>query len=495
METQPPSLPRLGVALRRGMTGAEMPDSDKKPERILFVTGRLAEPSLRRVLADMSDPASGPVFDVAVLGISVAALMHVDWVRQKLVLPGEFDRVILPGWCQGDVEDLSLHFGVPFERGPKDLFDLPAWFSGRAREPADLSAWDIEIVAEINHAPRMSEQDIVRLARRFAAHGADVIDIGCIPGESWSGVGEVVRRLRDDGLRVSVDSFDRAEVESAVRAGASLVFSGNSSNVEWVGQLGVEVVVVPDEIRRVESLEPTMDRLTELKCPFRIDPILEPIGFGFAASLGRYYEVRARWPEVPMLMGTGNVTELTEADTAGMNVLLAALCQELGIFSVLTTEVIPWACSVVRELDVARRLVRYAVERQVLPKHVDSRLVMLHDPRVNSPGEAELAELAARLRDPGFRVFVEGGEIHLMNRDGYWRGRDPFEVFDQVLAACDLDPAHAFYLGYELSKAVTAITLEKQYTQDQALRWGLLTIPEVSAHARRRAERGGAAGQ
>jgi hypothetical protein len=45
-----------------------------------------------------------------------------------------------------------------------------------------------------------------------------------------------------------------------------------------------------------------------------------------------------------------------------------------------------------------------------------------------------------------------------------------------------VDPSHAFYLGYEMAKAVTALTLGKNYTQDQALRWGFLSVPETSAH-------------
>jgi dihydropteroate synthase len=187
-----------------------------------------------------------------------------------------------------------------------------------------------------------------------------------------------------------------------------------------------------------------------------------------------------------MLMGIGNVTELTEADTAGMNILLAAVCQELRIFSVLTTEVINWARSAVREFDFARRLIRHSVANSVLPKHLDSSLVMLRDARVNSLGEAGLEQLAAQLKDPGFRIFVEGDEIHLMNRDGHWRGTDAFELFDEALAVNDIDASHAFYLGYEMAKAVTAMTLGKQYNQDQALRWGMLTVPEVSAHERRK---------
>jgi dihydropteroate synthase len=169
-----------------------------------------------------------------------------------------------------------------------------------------------------------------------------------------------------------------------------------------------------------------------------------------------------------------------------VNVLLAAICQELGIRSVLTTEVINWARSAVREFDIARRLVHYSVQHRVLPKHVDSQLVMLRDPRRTDRAPEELAELAARLQDPNFRIFVERGEMHLMNRNGHWRGTDPYELFEQAVAQSGpLDAAHAFYLGYELSKAMTALTLGKQYTQDQALSWGFLTMSEVSAVERR----------
>ena len=76
--------------------------------------------------------------------------------------------------------------------------------------------------------------------------------------------------------------------------------------------------------------------------PFRVDPVLEPIAFGFADSLGRYLQIRKGYPQLEMMMGVGNLTELTDADSAGINVLLAGFCQELGIRSVLTTEVINW---------------------------------------------------------------------------------------------------------------------------------------------------------
>ncbi|MBL8849299.1 MAG: dihydropteroate synthase [Planctomycetaceae bacterium] len=452
---------------------------------ILIVTGKLAEASVRRVLAEAS-PGLNVQFDVRVLPITVAALMHSEWVRRKLTIEKAYDRVVLPGWCQGDIRILEAEFGVPFELGPKDVRDLPTYLGKGPRAAPDLSAYDIEIIAEINHAPRMSDADILAEACHYRDSGADIIDLGCIPGEAWSRIGDVTRLLRAEGLRVSVDSFERAEVESAVAAGAELVLSVNSTNLAWAAPLEVEFVAIPDLPHEFETLATTIEQLEARGRRFRIDPIIEPVGMGFAASLWRYNEARRRWPHLPMMMGIGNITELLEVDSAGVNLLLAAVCQELAVGSVLTTEVINWASSSVREFDLARRVIKYAFDERVIPKHLDSRLVMLRDARVREFGDAELRALAAQLADPNFRIFVERGEIHVMNRDGYWHGTDPFELFDRFSADAGLDASHAFYLGYELAKAVTALTLSKQYTQDQPLQWGFLTRAEPSAHERRR---------
>lgn len=454
-------------------------------ERILFVTGRLAEGSLRELLAKLA-PQAGFEYEVAVLGISVAALMSVDFVSRKLDVPQTVDRVLLPGWCGGDLDSLAQKFGTSFERGPKDMFDLPEHFGGQTKEPPDLSQYDIEILAEINHAPRLSDQELLAQAAKFRQDGADVIDLGCIPDERWPRVGEATRVLCSEGFRVSIDSFDRREVEEAVVAGAELVLSCNSTNSDWLSACDSELVVIPDPPQDTDSLRQTLQQLTAAGRRFRIDPILEPIGFGFASSLARFFEARRCWPEAAMMMGIGNLTELSEVDSAGLNFILAAICQELSIRSVLTTEVAPWCRSAVREFDLARRVMRHAVTNRVLPKHVNSQMVMLRDLKVHELGAAGLSRLAGQIRDANFRIFVERGELHLLNRDGHWHGRDPFELFDEITRTVPIDSAHSFYLGYELAKAMTALTLGKQYRQDEALLWGFLTIPEVSAHDRRR---------
>lgn len=450
-------------------------------ERILFITGRLAEYSLRKVLEDLSRRA-GFEYDVQVMGISVAALMHAEWLKRKLPkVPEGFSRAILPGLCLGEIGPLEEEWGVPVQRGPREVQDLPEFFGKQRMKPGDYGKYEIEILAEINHANRLPIEEVLRIAEHYRASGADVIDVGCTPGERWPGIGEAVRALREAGLRVSIDSFDREEVERGVAAGAELVLSCNSSNREWAGELPVEWVVIPDDASDWEAMEATAQALRERGVRYRLDPILEPIGFGFANSLGRYLAARKRWPEEAMMMGIGNITEMSEADTSGMNLLLAGFCEEQRIGSVLATEVINWGRSAVREFDVARRLVRHAVKHRTVPKHLDSRLVMLRDKRVHELGEEGLSLLANQIRDANYRIFVEGGELHLINREGHWHGRDPFELIEQIPP---VDASHAFYLGYELSKAVTALTLGKQYRQDQALDWGFLTVPEKSRHER-----------
>ncbi|HEX6984738.1 MAG TPA: DUF6513 domain-containing protein [Planctomycetaceae bacterium] len=466
-----------------------MTDSPASRERILFVTGRLAEPAVREVVSSLGRRL-GFEFEVAVLGVGVAALLTPGLVARKLNVAGRFDRAVLPGWCLGDLAPLAERFGFPFERGPKDIYDLPAHFGSAGRESPDLSAYDIEILAEINHAPRLTETELLCAADAYRADGADVIDLGCEPGRAWDGVAGAVAALRREGHRVSIDSFERAEVETAVVAGAELVLSCNSTNVDWACRLPAELVAIPDDPKNLDSISGTVERLREAGARFRIDPILEPIGFGFAESLARYRDARRRWPDVEMMMGVGNLTELTEVDSAGVNALLAGVCQELRVRSVLTTQVINWCRSAVKELDLARRLMRYAVTRGVPPKRLDSSLLLLRDPSVPERGAEELARLRAAIRDPNFRLFAEGGELHMMNRDGHWHGRDPYEVFDRALEASGpIDPQHAFYLGYELAKAATALTLGKRYVQDEALRWGFLTRPETSAVERRRDHR------
>ncbi len=206
-------------------------------EHIHFVTGRLAEHSLREIVEPLAQQV-GFDYTIDVLPITVAALMTPEWIARRISTTTNATRVLVPGYCTGDLTPIETAAGVPVERGPRDLRQLPEFF-GREPPPADYGAYDIEIIAEINHCPRLTLAEIRAVARQLAADGADVIDVGCEPDGPWPGVADTVRALRDDGHRVSIDSLDPREIEPAVNAGAELVLSVNSSNRDGRTRLGL----------------------------------------------------------------------------------------------------------------------------------------------------------------------------------------------------------------------------------------------------------------
>jgi len=451
------------------------------PRRVLFVTGLLAEPALRNVLIEMAAPFA---CDVASLRITVAALMTTTWIARHLTVGEGTDLVLIPGLCEGDPAVIEEKVGVPVTKGPADLREIPRYF-GRSTAAREYGAWDIEIFAEINNAPRLPREDIRREAERYRASGADVIDVGCTPGLAFPELGGVVRELVSAGMTVSIDTFDAAEIRTAVEAGARVVLSVNQSNIEIARELSsspVRWVAVPDLGGTIDTLEPTIAKLDAWGVSYLVDPILEPIGMGFMASLERYANARRRWPRVEMLMGIGNLTELTAADSTGVNALLVAICQELGIRAVLTTEVIPWAHGAVREVDVARRLMHYAITKKTVPKGVDDRLVTVKDPDVLTYSESDLRALQAAITDPNYRIFADREAITVFNSERFVRGTDIQDIFAQL--GVD-EPNHAFYLGKELANASLAVTLGKTYRQEGTLSWGYLTASdERSRHVR-----------
>lgn len=460
-------------------------------EHIHLVTGRLAQRALESVVPPLAKQL-GFEYSIDVLPITVAALMSPQWMAKHIKVPASATRVLLPGYCEGDLAPLEASIKVPIEIGPRDLHQLPRHFSLEPR-PTEYGKFDLEIIAEINHCPRLSLAEIRKQAAALRGDGADFIDVGCQLGQTWTGVAEVVRMLCDEGHRVSIDSLEPAEIEPAVNAGAELVLSVNSSNREAALDWGVEVIAIPDEPKLLAGLDETIDLLARAGVPLRIDPILEPIAFGFAESLGRYLEIRRRYPDAEMMMGIGNLTELTDVDSAGINTLLLGFCQELGIRSVLTTQVINWARSSVRECHFARQLMYHAVGQQMLPKHLEPNLLMLRDERLTETPVEQIATLANSIRDNNYRIFATEGEVHLVSNDVHLHDSDPFNIMEQLRTAGpdgqlpkNIDAGHAFYLGYEMCKALTALTLGKVYEQDEALNWGLATRPESRHYLKKR---------
>jgi dihydropteroate synthase len=436
----------------------------------LFVTGRLAEPALRRVVSDLELE-----HQVAVMNIGVAALMTTRWIARRLEVPPGVDNIVIPGLCEGDVDTLQQATGLPVRKGPADIRALPEWY-GREAVRAELGPRDIRVFAEINDVQSLSQTQVIERAEAYRAAGADVIDLGLSLDRPWLSEGpETIAALRERGLSLSIDTLDPEHIRMADAAGVDYVLSLTPATIDLAETLRATPVLIaedPDDFDALDRMASAMERRGR---PYLLDSILAPINSGFAASLARYVEVRRRHPDAEMLMGIGNLTELTEADSTGVSALLIGFCQEVGIHAVLTTEVIGWAHGVVRETVLAAQIMHVAQRQGRPPKHIDSGLITTKDESMRAPSEDELRAMQAQISDANYRLFADADWLYAFNGQRFVREANMYAVFEQLEVD---DASHAFYLGKELMKATIARGLRKSYRQEGPLDWGVLSFPE-----------------
>lgn len=435
-------------------------------ERILFLTGKLAEKQLRQILAAMEPEFS---YKVQEMGVKVAALMTAEMIGRRLKDTDGATRIVIPGRCRGDLDALSQQLGVPVERGPEEVKDLPQYF-GKQAHHYDLSQYQTKIFAEIVDAPNISVDAVLQRAHYYRGNGADVIDIGCLPGTPFPHLLDCIRTLKQEGFRVSIDSLEDSDLLAGGKAGADYMLSLTSKSLWIADEVATTPILIPETHGDLSSLDAAIETLARKNRAFIVDPILDPIHFGFTESIVRNHQFRQRYPQVEMMMGVGNITELTHADTAGMNALLLGICSELNINHILATEVSRHACRAIKEADRARRIMYAAKQHNSLPKHINPDLLTVHDTAPFPYRRDEIEAIAAEIKDPSYRIQTSEDGLHVFNRDGFHTAQDPFDLFPKLQVASD--GGHAFYLGVELARAEIAWQLGKRFTQDQALNWG-----------------------
>ena len=446
-------------------------------EKLLFLTGKLAEKSLKKVLDQVQSNPKTPTFKYRIeqIGVSVAALMTPDLIARRLKVSGDADKVILPGLCQGDLTQLAVQYGVPVVRGPADLKDLPQYF-GQAGLVPDLSQYSVNIFAEIVDAPMLSVEAIVKKSQLFQAQGANVIDLGCLPGQDFPHLADAVIALKQLGMQVSVDSNSTDDLLRAGHAGADFLLSLTEKTLWVADEVSAIPILIPAKPNNLPSLYRAIEMCLKFGKPFIADAILDPIHFGFANSIVRYQKLRKKYPDIQIMMGIGNLTELTDADTTGINAFLFGIISELKINAVLATSVSPHAVNAILEADIARRVMHAAKQDERLPRGYSKGLLGLHDRRPFTYSADEIKEIALLIKDPNFRIQVSESGVHIYNRDGIHQALDPFALYPHLDVA--EDASHAFYLGVELARAQIAWQLKKRYVQDQEIDWGVATMAQ-----------------
>ncbi len=354
--------------------------------RVLVVTGRLASDLVR---------SSARGADVLVLDVAVAAFI----TPQMLVsaAPQGYDLILIPGAITADFREAEKALGAKIRLGPKHAADLgfvlrhleevelsrttPACMllEGRMREGA-LALVDglearasgalqikgvkigggsrMKVLAEVADATRLEPEGLAERIRYYEEQGADMIDLGLPPDALIEEAVEAVRIAKGvTKLPVSVDTVRSDLILAGLNGGADMILSLNDQNLSSVGEAvaaaGIPAVVIPGPGET--SLEENLRSAKALGIQVIADPVLDPPMQGLAESLQRYVLFREANPHFPLFFGAGNVTELMDADTVGVNALLAALAGEVGAAILFTPEYSAKARGSVRELAVAAR--------------------------------------------------------------------------------------------------------------------------------------------
>lgn len=497
--------------------------------RVLFITGRQGKDGLEKAVRELDSDAC-----IHVAGADVAAFLTPEDIAGELEsadLDG-VEYVIVPGSVQGDLSAVSKKLGVKCVKGPRHLAYLSRavkFLGGLSPvKPADeivevslTNEVELEyskakrkktksrigglyggnvplIVAEVVDAPLLTEEELLERVRHYTNSGADIIDLGMIAGrdntEKIPSLIESIKSAYD--VPVSIDSRNPRELKAAADAGADLILSLDESNLGIAPSIDVPCVVVPVKkdgtlpekaLERVELLEELTKKLVDSGFPEKkiiADPVLSPLTRGFIESVKAYLLFRERNPGTPLLVGVGNVTELVDADSLGVNAVLASMAMELDAELVFTTEASSKTRGAVSELSTALKMMYYASQRNQPPKDLGIDLLRMKEKRhldahlTDDERKVELVRVGGSPETESvgnnsfFRVYVVDDEIRVYHYTGNkpvlgFCGVNALALVNEINSRLGLDAGHAAYLARELTKAELAIKLGRIYIQDQ----------------------------
>jgi dihydropteroate synthase-like protein len=466
--------------------------------RILLPTG-VATASIVRAAAKDFDA------DVVVTG-EIASFLTPHQLH-TLLNKGTYDMVIVSGMCTALFAQVERETGIPIYRGPRHAADLalvlplldsitlsrtvPAdeFLAAKMAEEAYEKIGQLEreaafdylirgmkigrtsrmkVLAEIMDAHRRDE--IRGDVERFFAQGADIVDLGFGFDATPEDVKRVFDAVGDIDRPLAVDTQDPALIRAAIGR-ADIVLSLQSTNIPVIGaevaQAGTAAVIVPDDHTLDHNI--ALARKAGITCIIA-DPLLQPAGSGLAASLKRFKK-----SPYPLFFGAGNVVELLDADSIGMNAVLAGIAMELEASVIFSSEHSDKTQDSVREMRRATEMMALARDRPY-PKDLGIDLLILKEKRRRREPPLEYATVSNAKPMPdeieydpkgNFRIGIEGDTIVAAINGRAVRGTRWQDVFFTIMKNGDVTLLdHAAYLGRELYKAELAIRYGRSFEQD-----------------------------
>jgi len=492
--------------------------------KILVITGRLAENTVRK---SVSDDADILVLDIEVAAFTTPALLRRNISRKK------YDMILVPGLASGDFSVLEKEINTPIRLGPKHAVDLGfvLSFAGEMDFSSTVPACELlkekrkdtalfriseleenshaslsirgmklggnsrmKVLAEVVDAGHLSKNDLTNRILYFVDQGADMIDLGLSLDTTEKEVMRAVETARSATCApLSVDTLDPVLINTALDSGIDIVLSLNSRNMDEVNENIIRnsatAVVIPDSSSDsssdIESLFRNIDHARKIGITNIIaDPVLEPAGHGLMDSLNRYYEFRKRDNLTPLFFGVGNITELIDADSQGVNAMLCAIAMELDAGVLFTPEYSSKAQGSVSELKTASIMMMLAKDRCSPPKDLGIDMLVLKEKRRRRYGKMPEKPIEAQASekwhlDPAgcFKIEITDGglsngkfcpgKIIVQHNEISIAGATAKEVLDTIISLGLVSRHdHAAYLGRELMKAELALKYRRSYSQD-----------------------------
>ena len=517
--------------------------------KVLLITGLLAQETVEHYAKQSQVETM-----VWVMNVPVAAFLTPQTITQSLKKQAnvkDFDLILVPGLVRGDTSVISKTTGVPAFKGPQYAADLPTVLEmldkvklstvvpacellrdklqkkaleeiskveenkeAFLKEPGNMliknlavgKDFPMRVLAEIVDAALLSNREVQKLARKYVAFGADIIDVGMVAGESRpKDAKRIVAAVKDVvSVPISIDSLDPEEIKAAIAAGVDLVLSVDAGNIEAITPLPSSIAVVaipsnqsegyfpkkPEE--RVQLLEQVLVKAKSFGVEKVLaDLILDPLDV--LRSFFAFRQFVQRNPNVPIFVGVSNVTELIDADSVGVNALLARLCSEVGASMLLATQKSDKAQGSIKEEVTASKMMFLAKRRGSVPKDLGIDLLFLKDKRnreepYNKEIETNVRLLAVKNngksaeidKQGSFRIFIDREKesvvaIHFNLPDLeeptlIIKGKTADAIYKKIIELgliSRLD--HAAYLGSELAKAEIALRIGKEYIQDKPM--------------------------
>ncbi|HIH62158.1 MAG TPA: dihydropteroate synthase-like protein [Methanobacteriales archaeon] len=515
--------------------------------KILIVTGKLAGELVIKASSTKKHEVHVHIADIPIAAFLTPNRIINEIKKIDDSITSELDLVLIPGLIPRDASIITKETGIPAYKGPTDAADLPIVLDLldklklSPKKAADKLIeeeqqkralkfikdfeedeekrekllkkeenilvgelpvgrdFPMRVLSEVAKAPFLKKEELIKQVNYLVKNGADIIDIRTIPGENLSKqIPEIIKTVKRvvGNLPVSIDTLNPDEIKAAVKAGAELVLSLDHGNYKEVLPLleekNIPAVILPTDYTKgwiPETVKERVESLESLKRKCRgidviPDPILDPVNSkSIVDSIKACKEYTSRNPE-PIFFGAGNVAELIDVDSTGVNALLAGMGMELGAGILFTPEVSGKNRGSTYELAVASRMMFLAKNRKSIPKNLGIDLILFKDKRkhekIKEKIEVPIIEAQGGIKFTqdkagSFKILVEDGKIKVI----HYKNMEPQialvsdnakKLYEEIIKKNLVTRLeHAAYLGAELQKAEIALITGKDYKQDLEL--------------------------